>query len=298
MTIKLTTVQSRDARPEAVLEILHRDGAVIIANHVAPDRLATLRQEMAPHLEATPPGDGLFFGRRTVRFGGVITKAPTSQTLTLDPLVLEVVEKALEPFCDTIQLNLSQAISIMPGEPAQVLHGDDEMWRTPRDGTDYMINAMWSLTDFTEENGATRVVPGSHRGPINRFPAEDEITCAEMPAGSVILWIGSAMHGGGANRSAAPRAGIVMSYCLGWLRQSENQMLVAPPAVARAMDPRLRSLLGYDVHEPNLGHYEGQNPKVLFEDGDLAQPLPFKDFMPDWARQEIEAYHASLQAAE
>ncbi|MGC2855309.1 phytanoyl-CoA dioxygenase family protein [Novispirillum sp. DQ9] len=296
----LTVLDGRTDCFAAAVEALDRDGAVILTHMADAATLAAVDRDLAPWMAATPPGAGAFFGRRTVRFGGVIVKSQASHALCLNDTVLKLVEHMLLPACETIQINLTQAISIGPGEPEQVLHADDELWRTPRDGTEYMVNAMWALDDFTEENGGTRVVPGSHRGPLDRMPDPATVVNAVMPRGSVVLWRGTTIHGGGANRSAAPRRGIVMSYCLGWLRQSENQYLTASPAVARGFPARLQDLLGYRVHVPNLGHVEGQDPSVLLRAGDgaLAAPLPFQDFLPEWAREQVAEYYKARDAAE
>lgn len=294
----LTILDGRTDCFAAAVEALDRDGAVILTNVADPDTLAAIDAELAPWMAQTPPGAGAFFGRRTVRFGGVIVKSQASHALCLNDTVLKLVEHLLLPSCEAIQINLTQAISISPGEPEQVLHADDEMWRTPRNGTEYMVNAMWALDDFTEENGGTRVVPGSHLGELDRFPDPSTVVNAVMPRGSVVLWRGTTMHGGGANRSDAPRRGIVMSYCLGWLRQSENQYLTAPPAVARGFAPRLQELLGYRVHVPNLGHVEGQDPSALLAEEGLSAPRAFQDFLPDWAEEQIAQYYAARNAAE
>ncbi|MFA7430196.1 MAG: phytanoyl-CoA dioxygenase family protein [Rhodospirillaceae bacterium] len=295
----LTVLDGRTDCFDAAREALDRDGAVILTHMADPATLAEIDADLAPFMAATPPGAGAFFGRRTVRFGGVIVKSRASHALCLNDTVVKLVESLLLPACEAIQINLTQAISICPGEPEQVLHADDELWRTPRDGTEYMVNAMWALDDFTEENGGTRVVPGSHRGPLDRMPDPASVVNAVMPRGSVVLWRGTTIHGGGANRSSAPRRGIVMSYCLGWLRQSENQYLTAPPSIARTFAPRLQDLLGYRVHVPNLGHVEGQDPAVMLQDGDLSAPRPFQDFLPEWAQEQVRQYYAAQgQAAE
>lgn len=290
---ELTRLDGRLTDISHVTAALDLDGAVIIENAMPPHLLGTISTQLAPFFEATPPGDGLFFGRRTVRFGGVIVKSPASQELCLNDLVVGAAEHALLPRCSAIQLNLSQGISIGPGEPEQVLHGDDEMWMVPRDGSEYMVNAMWALTEFTVENGATRIVPGSHRQPIRRVADESEIAYAEMAPGSVVLWRGSALHGGGANRTNSFRSGVVMSYALGWLRQAENQYLVAPPDVARNMPARLRDLIGYRVHMPSVGHYEGQDPAFIFDEGATVAPQAFRDHLPAAARAELEAYYGT-----
>ncbi|WP_404378624.1 phytanoyl-CoA dioxygenase family protein [Caenispirillum salinarum] len=287
---ELVRLPAAAAEPGRIAEALDRDGAVIIENRCDAALLGAVRQDLAPWFDRTPPGDGLFFGRRTVRFGGVIVKSTASQDLCLDDAVLRAAEHVLLPRCSAIQLNLSQAISIGPGEPEQVLHGDDEMWPVPRGSGENMINAMWALSEFTVENGATRIVPGSHREPIRRVADPSEIAYAEMSPGSVVLWRGSALHGGGANWTDGHRRGVVMSYALGWLRQAENQYLVAPPEVARSMPSRLRDLLGYRVHVPSLGHFEGQDPSIVFENP-AGEPQPFRDHLPSEARSELEAYY-------
>lgn len=293
----LTVLDGRTDCLDAAREALDRDGAVILTHLAAPNTLAAVDAELAPWMAATPPGAGDFFGRRTVRFGGVIVKSRASHALCLNDTVLKLVEHLLLPSCEAIQINLTQAISIQPGEPEQVLHADDELWRTPRNGTEYMVNAMWALDDFTEENGGTRVVPGSHLGALERLPDPGSVATAVMPRGSVVLWRGTTVHGGGANRSNAPRRGIVMSYCLGWLRQSENQYLTAPPEVARTFAPRLQELLGYRVHVPNLGHVEGQDPSALLREEALSAPLPFQDFLPEWAQEQVRQYYAAREVS-
>ena len=295
--VTLTRFAAADATQENVAAALEKDGAVIIENLADPALVERIRQEMQPWIDRTPPGEGLFYGCNTIRFGGAIVKAPSTQELCLNPLTMQVAEKILGPWCSSIQLNLSQAIAIGPDEPEQILHADDEMWRVPRDGTEYIVNAMWALTDFTKENGATRIVPGSHRDPIRREVDPSELAYAEMPAGSVVLWRGSALHGGGANHTNNLRVGVVMGYCLGWLRQSENQYLVAPPVVARSMPARLQQLLGYTIHEPNLGFFEGQDPSIALQDDALSSPLPWRDLMPPEMKDALVAYYGKEIAA-
>ena len=295
-TSSLRRFTSATATVDGLASALDQEGAVIVENVASPQTQRDVGKQLAPWFDATPPGEGLFFGRRTVRFGGVIAKSEASHDLCLNPLIIATVEKILLAACTSIQLNLSQGISIGDGEPEQILHADDEMWPVPRNGTEYLINAMWALTDFTKDNGATRIVPGSHRGPIRRMVEPDELAYADMPAGSVVLWRGSALHGGGANTTAFSRTGIVMSYCLGWLRQAENQYLAAPPKTARSMPAALRTLIGYGIHSPSLGHYEGQDPAVIFDDGALARPLPFRDHLPESATEQLRTYYSQIAA--
>lgn len=254
-----------DTSFDTALELLRRDGALVIENALTPSELHLLRKEMLPWFDAAQCGRGQFFGRSTRRFSGLFAKARSTVSLALHPLVLRVMEEALRgpdpahPVCDVIELNLTQAIGIEPGEPAQFLHRDDDLWAFPRN-FELMTNAMWTLDDFTAANGATRLIPGSHLWGRDRVPQPGEAVCAEAPAGSVILWLGSLLHGGGANSTNQTRRGVVMSYRLGWLASSEKLLLSIPPDVARTLPERLQRLLGYQLHKPNLGWIEGQDP--------------------------------------
>lgn len=143
-----------------------------------------------------------------------------------------------------------------------------------------MANAMWMLDDFTEENGATRLIPGSHRWPRDREPLPGEALTAEAPKGSVVLWLGGVLHAGGANRSAAIRRGVVMSYKLAWLTGGERLLLSTPPEVARHLPERLQRLLGYQLHRPNLGWVEGQDP-IRWLRGEIGQLAEVHDNLSD-----------------
>jgi len=158
------------------------------------------------------------------------------------------------------------SISIMPGETAQPIHADDQLIPIPKPHPPVVCNTMWALTDFTEENGATRIVPGSHLWDHNPdyFGTYDTIA-AEMPKGSVLIWHGSLWHGGGANRSDSRRVGIAMNYCAGYIRQQENQQLGIPRAIAKGFEPRLRELVGYGVYNALIGHIDKKNPVFLLD---------------------------------
>lgn len=250
---------------DEALALLRRDGALIIEGALDPATLDRVDVQLAPWFDAARPGEGPFFGRRTRRFCGLFAKAPACADLALHPLVLPLMETLLRgedaesPVCDAIELNLTQAIGIGPGEPGQVLHRDEDLWPFPRN-FEVMANAMWVLDDFTAENGATRVIPGSHRWPRDREPRPGEAVVASAPRGSVILWLGGALHGGGANHTDRVRRGVVMSYRLGWLASGERLLLSIPPEIARRLPERLQRLIGYQIHRPNLGWIEGQDP--------------------------------------
>ncbi|MEM8769094.1 MAG: phytanoyl-CoA dioxygenase family protein [Pseudomonadota bacterium] len=143
-----------------------------------------------------------------------------------------------------------------PGESDQLLHRDRDAWGgyLPRD-IETQLNTMWALTDFTAENGATRVAPGSAARPKEREPAPEEIVQAEMTRGSVLFFTGSVIHAGGGNNSNDVRMGLNVDYCLDWLRQEENQYLSCPPEIARTLPQELTELMGYTAGGIALGYY-------------------------------------------
>ena len=191
--------------------------------------------------------------------------------MSVEPHILAVMDEFLLKSCRAYQLNLTQAIQIGPGEPQQLIHADDLMFSFEHPGREAMINCMWAVDDFTKENGATLLVPGSHKWPRDRTPEPHEITQGEMPKGSVLIYFGSLLHAGGANRTdqAAHRR-----------RHQLLPRLAAPgrkPVSRRALrtsrarlPEELQRLLGYFVHEPNLGCVEGQDPIRLLKEGRLA----------------------------
>jgi hypothetical protein len=226
-----------DVDPATALEILRREGVLVIERALDREVLQRVRGDLEPWFEAAHYGAGQFFGRSTRRFGGLFAKAPSTAELALHPLVLGLMEAVLPgpdpeaPVCNAIEMNLTQAIAVEPGEGAQFLHRDEELFPFPH-SFEVMTNAMWALDDFTAENGATRLVPGSHLWPRDREPQPGEALSAEGPAGSVVLWLGGVLHGGGANRSDRLRRGVVMSYRLAWLAPTEKLLLSTPPEVA------------------------------------------------------------------
>ena len=244
---------------------LMADGYCIIPGAVDPGIGEQVNDELESRFTQTPFCKGAFYGETTKRFGSLLNRSKRVQSFVLDPLVLKLVQGALGPHCDRFNLNLTQAIEIHPGAPAQFAHRDQAMWGGPKGELEYLVNVMWPLTPFTEENGATLLWPGSHREQDKAFLPPQDAVVAAMEPGSVLLFLGSTLHAGGANRSNAPRRGVLISYCLGWLRQFETQTLIYPPAVAREFPRELAELIGYAIHRPNLGNYEGQSPSVLLE---------------------------------
>ena len=243
--------------PEEAVAALKRDGAVIIDQVISAGAMDAVAAELKPWLDATPLGPDDFSGRRTKRTGGLVARSPLCRELVMNPLVLGTTGKLLE-HATSFQLHLTQVIAIGPGEPAQPIHRDQwafDFFPFPA-GFEVQCNTIWAMTDFTEENGATRVVPGSnHLADKLRFKHEDSIA-AEMSKGSVLLYNGSVYHGGGANNSQLTRAGINITYNLSWLRQEENQYLAVPLEIARTLPVDLLKLMGYRRGAYALGYVD------------------------------------------
>ncbi len=277
-------------------EIIERDGCVVIEDVLDARQVADVATELAPHFDEVPNCAGDFYGYVTKRLSGLIAKSKSCQSMAIRPEILAVMDHFLLKGCRGYHLNLTQAIQIGPGEPAQVIHRDDLMFNFAHPEFEAMINAMWAVDDFTAENGATHVVPGSHKWPLDRQAQPHEETQGVMKKGSVLIYLGSLQHGGGANRTNKPRTGIVHSYSLGWLRQAEPQYLAVPREIARTLPERLQRLLGYFVHEPNLGSLEGQDPIKLLT-GELAVNGHFSEFLPEEVRPLLAEHRARLKAA-
>lgn len=284
-----------------ILEILDRDGCVVIENVLSGSGLKQLKAELAPHMEATPNCKGDFYGHKTKRVSSLIAKSKICQEIAVEPTILQVMDHFLLKGCREYQLNLTQAIRIGAGEPQQLMHPDDPLFPFVHPGYESMINCMWAVDDFTFENGATNLVPGSHAWPRSgilpeRKPELDEITYGVMPAGSVLIYFGSLLHSGGANKTQVSRTGVVMSYCLGWLRQSENQYLAVPRELAARLPERLQKLLGYFVHMPNLGQVEGRDPVELLR-GESVVNAGFEEFLPAELQPLLDEHRLKVKAA-
>ncbi len=239
---------------------LHADGYTVLHDMLSPEEVATARAELERLLVGTPYGRDDFEGRRTQRVYALFGKTRALDRLATHPRVLAVLDDELGEY----QLSAPTAISIGPGEGRQPLHPDDAIYPLPRPHAELVVNVMWPLQDFTEANGATRIVPGSHRW-TDRVPAADTPTIGvEVPAGAALVYLGSVWHGGGANNTDTPRLGVVMHYARAWLRPVENHVLVVPPDVARGLPPRLQELLGYNVASPFIGYVDGRHPRKLF----------------------------------
>lgn len=236
---------------------LRRDGYVIVDDLVPNSLMDTITDELAPYLDATPMGYNAMIGRKTRRTGALIARSPACRGLIQHPTILGVCEDFLG-HASAFQLMLTQVISIEPGESDQALHRDQNAFDFYPFPDDYHVqcNTLWAMTDYTAEMGATRVVPGSQVG--DKKPtdyADDECVQAEMSRGSMLLYSGKIVHSGAANRSDRVRRAININYCVGWVRQEENQFLSVPPEVARTLDDDLLKLIGYQEGAWAMGYF-------------------------------------------
>lgn len=260
--MKLETL-APDCNVDDIVALLERDGACIVRDLLSPESLRRIDADVAPLIDRTEPSGDEWAGVKTKRTGGLVALCPACRPTVLHPLVIGAANAVLGPYCEKIQLNLTQLITILPGQGTQPLHRDRFVWGGTGTGfvgaggiprpIEPQFNAIWALTDFTAENGATNVVPGSHTWDFDREALPDECVQAAMPRGSVLLYTGSVIHSGGENRSSAPRIGMTFTYSLAWLRQEENQYLSCPPEIARHLDPELTDLLGYTMGNFALG---------------------------------------------
>jgi ectoine hydroxylase-related dioxygenase (phytanoyl-CoA dioxygenase family) len=244
-----------------VVECLERDGAVVVNGVTDRAVRDAILRELAPHLEIVDPdasinkvyeadgGTSNFYPGKTKRITALIARSETFRTFVTHPLMLSACDAILKPNCVHYQVHATAALKIGPGAREQVLHREEDpyqFFKVPRPRM--ILASMWAITDFTEANGGTHIVPGSHLWPQDRVASPDEIVAAAMPAGSVLLWMGGTLHGAGANRSDEWRYGIFLSYSLGWLRQEENQYIDVPGDIARTLDKPVRDLVGYRMH--------------------------------------------------
>jgi ectoine hydroxylase-related dioxygenase (phytanoyl-CoA dioxygenase family) len=286
-----------DTPPEAIVEALKSDGAVIIDRVLSGGQIDAVRAEIDPYVEATANGGDPFTGYQTTRTGALVARSPACRALIMHPTLLAACDGFLLPACDTYQLHLTQVIRIRPGQPKQPLHRDRLAWGGFLKGVEPQLNTIWAMTDFTEANGATQVVPGSPSWPDDRRALPEEIGYAEMERGSVLVYSGSVIHAGGENRTTDDRVGINLTYCLGWLRQEENQYLSCPPQIARTLDPRLQALLGYAMGSYALGYF---SPPLGPGEGPEGVPPQFalgETVAPGWGEDLYAAVSARIREA-
>jgi ectoine hydroxylase-related dioxygenase (phytanoyl-CoA dioxygenase family) len=251
---------------DEIMAALDTDGYAAIPDAIGADQAAVAKRELEAILEHTPTGRDGFEGRNTRRVYALFAKTRALDVMATHPVVLSVLDRVLGHY----QLSAPAAISIGPGETAQALHPDDATYPLPKPHPEVVVNVMWPLVDFTVANGATRIVPGSHRRADDRLPADSETVAAELPVGAALIYLGSLWHGGGANRSQETRLGVVLHYASAWLRPVENHVLAVPPVMAKDLDERLQELLGYNICPPFIGYVDGRHPRKLLTSADLA----------------------------
>ncbi|HEY4117078.1 MAG TPA: phytanoyl-CoA dioxygenase family protein [Byssovorax sp.] len=248
------------ADPTTHVEAVLRDGYTIVEDAIEPELVEALVDAidaLEVSLGAVPAANP-FEGTNTVRIYNLLARGAVFARVPTHERILPIVEGVLDKGCLVSSLS---SIAIRGGEAAQPIHADDQLIPLPKPHVPLVCNSMWALTDFTEENGATRLVPGTHtaaRSPD--FGEEHQTIGAVMKRGSVLVWNGSLWHGGGANRTSERRVGLAMNYCAGWMRQQENQQLGIPRDVARTFSPRLRKLVGYGLYKGLLGHVDKCSP--------------------------------------
>jgi len=250
---------TRGATVADVVAALDEQGYAVVQGMLSADEEASTRAELSGILGSVPCGRNSFEGFHTRRIYALFAKTRAFDEAAIHPLVLGVLDEVLGHY----QLSAPTGIEIGPGEAAQVLHHDDGVYPLPRPHPEVVLTTMWPLDDFTEANGATRLVPGSHRWVDHQPDAATPTVLAEMPAGSVMFYVGNLWHGGGANTTDRPRLGVVLEYVASWLRPQENHILGVPPAVVASLPERLQELLGYNVYPPFLGYVDGRHPQRL-----------------------------------
>jgi ectoine hydroxylase-related dioxygenase (phytanoyl-CoA dioxygenase family) len=252
----------------AHVERIRKDGYTIMEDAIEPDLVDALADDLR-RLETelgTKPAANSFEGTKTLRIYNLLVHGPNFEAIPVHANVLPVVEGVLDPGCLVSSLS---SIAILSGETAQPIHADDQLIPIPKPHPPTVCNTMWALTDFTEANGATRLIPGSHLSDTSpNYGQPYDSIAAEMPKGSVLVWHGSLWHGGGANQTDKRRVGIAMNYCAGYIRQQENQQLGIPKEVAQRFSPRLRQLVGYGIYNGLIGHIDKRDPvELLGESG-------------------------------
>lgn len=254
-----------DANTDAIVERIETEGYAVVEQLLPMEDVLEIKDALAPWLQGERMGRNDFEGLSSERVYALLAKAPPIAKIIENPVTLAIIDRLLPP---NYLLSACLAINVHPGETPQRFHSDDSssrLWKPPHRWCG--ISTIWSFDDFTDDNGATEVIPGSHRWAEEDFPAaEDQAVKVEMPAGSVVIFAGNLLHRGGANKSQGKRLGITPQYCAPWLRQLENMVLAVPPDVAEQYSDRVQSLLGYNVIDPGfMGHVDGLHPKRLID---------------------------------
>ena len=273
----------------ADLAQIEAEGFVVVPDLLSAAEVAETKALLEPHLSGSLMGRNDFEGHRTERVYALVGRGTVFERLVEHPRVLAICDALLDP---NYLLTASQAININPGETPQAFHTDDLFYRIPRPRKAISVSTIVAVDGFTSENGATQVIPGSHRWDdtqIARLGSEIDFTTAAredrvprparplpaglpgrivdvaMAPGAAIVFLGTLVHRGGENRSGMPRLALSNQYCEPWARQQENYSLAIPPARVRDLSPRVQALLGYSIHPPFMGHVGGVHPRRLLD---------------------------------
>ena len=243
------------------LDEIATNGFVVLNDLLEVDTFALIKEQLAPFLSGSRFGRNDFEGFRTERVYALLAKASAVSHLVEHPSVVALLDELLQP---AYLLSANLAINVHPGESAQQFHFDDAYCFLPRPRPPLAVSAIWAIDDFTSDNGATEVIPGSHRWGLES-PDEDDrrIRHIAMAAGSALVLAGTLWHRGGANRSLRTRLAITPQYCEPWIRQIENMTLAVPPSGVTNLSGRVQALLGYSIHPPFIGYVDGLDPRRL-----------------------------------
>ena len=259
MGVTIPRCSAQDSK-SAMSEALEEAGCLVVTDLADAAMLDAVTRELAPHFEEAPvkttDDSEDFYPGQTRRVTALVTRSEAVGQLIMDPVVLGLCDGALGDGANAYHLHVTAGLKVGPGARAQILHREEDpfsFFPVPR--PNLVLATMWAISDFRADNGATLIVPGSHRWEADRTAEPDEVMSAEMPAGSILFWAGGTFHGAGQNRSSDWRCGVILTYSLGWLRQEENQYLDVPPHVAEKLSPELRAMIGYDMHG-SLGFFD------------------------------------------
>jgi ectoine hydroxylase-related dioxygenase (phytanoyl-CoA dioxygenase family) len=286
---------SNTATIEEVSASLKEHGYVVIDELVSAEVMDKVAVEMGPYIETTPFGEDKFVGFSTKRTGAMVLRSETSRELIMNPLVVGVAASHLSK-ASTFQLHLTQVITVHPGSPAQVLHQDQLAWDFFQFPNDYEVqcNTLWAMTDYTAENGATRIVPDSQfAGTGQKYPPEAGIP-AEMKKGSVLLYTGKIYHGAGENKTEKVRQALNITYAVGWVRQEENQYLATPPEVARTLPDDLLKLMGYQCGCFAMGYVRDFEDPLAYLKGSTERRSSGFNALSSTANENSADYASSL----
>jgi len=245
------------ATVDGIVAAIDADGACIVEGMMTPVEVERTRASLTKVIEAIPTGRNFFEGFHTQRIYALFAKTRAFDAPAINPLLLGVLDRVLHHY----QLSAPTGIVIGAGEKAQILHRDESIYPLPPEFPNVVVNTMWALDDFTEANGATRFVPGSHRWTDAQPTGDEPLEYAVMPAGSVAFYLGKIWHGGGANSTDRARLGVILEYAAAWLRPQENHILAVPRDIVAALPERLQELLGYNIYPPFVGYVDGRHPR-------------------------------------